>query len=207
MFLILHDPFTGRACVDIEPMKHGLVTAALADLVVQRRLGMTDGRVVVVDPQGNEAGDVSELIVESMKGSRGADVTRSWVESLADLVYELVARKLMTDGVVRSQHGGRRVMRRNADRFPAVDLLRASGPRIRLERMLRSPHEMDVAGAVLAAIVHALHLGRALEIDRDRAAVKRSLAAAIDHLPADLRGLVDELSAAVSTIPLDFRRL
>jgi hypothetical protein len=208
MFLILHDPFTGKPGVGIEPMKYGLVTAALAHLVMQQRLGLAEGRrVVVVDPRGNGTDDVSAFIVGSIQGSPAAGITRSWVESLTDIVYELVARALMAEGVVRREHGGRRLVRRNPDRFPAVDLLRAAGPRIRLEHMLRSPHEMDVAGAVLAGIVHVFHMDRVLDVDRDRAVVRSSLSAAADHLPADLRSLVDGVASAVSAISLDFRRL
>lgn len=207
MFLILHDPFSGKPGVDIEPMKQGVVTAALADLVMKRRLRVADWSVTVLEPSPGGTDDVSELIIGSIKGGYGSDIMRSWVESFTDLVYELVARGLMADRVVRRQHGGRRVMRRNPDRFPALDLLRAAGPRVRLEYMLRSPHDMDLDGVVLAGIIHALHLDSVLDTDRDRAAVRSALATAVEYLPADLRGLIDGVTAAVTPVPLTFRRL
>ncbi|OLT15409.1 hypothetical protein BJF78_01370 [Pseudonocardia sp. CNS-139] len=134
-------------------------------------------------------------------------IARSNVEALTTITYELVARGLVADGVVRRMHGSRRLVRRGADRFPAVDLLRAAGPRIRLEHMLRSPHDLDVPGAVLARIVHTLEMERVFDVDRDRAAVKGAAASAAQILPADLRGLIDEFAAAVSEVTLTFRRL
>jgi len=210
LFLILHDPFTGKPGVGIEPIKYGLVATALADLMMERRIGIENGHILLADPREDGSRDdgtdsVSALLLEGIQS--GSPITRSWVDSFTDLVYELVARELTADGVVRRVHGGRRMVRRNPDRFRAVDLLRAAGPRIRLEHMLRSPHDLDLAGAVLAGVIDALHMERVLDVDRDRAAVKRSLASATERLPADLRGLVNDVAAAVATIALDFRRL
>jgi hypothetical protein len=207
MFLILHDPFSGKPGVGIEPLKYGLVSAALADLVIQERLGLTGGRVVVADARGNGADDVAAFLVGSIQHGPDWDISRSWVESFTDIVYELVARGLMADGVVRREHGGRRVVRRNPDRFPAVDLLRAAGPKIRLEHMLRSPQDLDAAGAALAGIVRALQMDRVIDTDSDRTSVRSALTAAAERMPADVKALVNGVAAAVTTVSLDFRRL
>jgi hypothetical protein len=73
--------------------------------------------------------------------------------------------------------------------------------------MLRSAHDLDLAGAALASIINGLGLERVLDVDRERAAVKKAVGAAATHLPTDLRSLVDDVSAAVSEVPLTFRRL
>jgi hypothetical protein len=204
IFLILHDPFCGEPGIPLKLVRYGLVTAGLADLVMQRRVVVGNGRVVVVDPRRNDGPDVDVVLVESIPPG-GCDITRSWAEAVGDSVYEVVARGLVADRVVRREVGGR--WRRTPDRFPAVDLLRAAGPGVRLEHMLRSPHEMDLVGATLAGIIDCLGMESVLDVDRDRAAVKRAAATAVRHLPSDLRTLLEAVGAAVSEVPLTFRRL
>jgi hypothetical protein len=206
MFLILHDPFTGKPEIGHDLLKCGLVAAALADLMLERRLGMENDRIVVADPRGTGVDEIGAFVVESIQRQPSAHTVRSWVEALTDVVYELVARGLVTDGVVRREQGGRRLLRRSADRFPAVDLLQAARPRVRLEHMLRVPREMDVPGAALAGIIRALEVERVLDVDRDRSEVKSAVAAAADQLPIDLKSLVDGVESAVSAISLTVRR-
>ena len=205
MFLILHDPFTGKPGVSQEQMKYGLVAAALADLVMQGRLRMEYGHLSIANYHGAAPDDVGTFLLKGIRGGPN-DITRSWVEGFTEILYELVARGLVAGGVVRREQG-RRLVRRSPDRFPAVDLLRAAGPRVRLEHMLRSPHDLDLAGAALASIINGLGLERVLDVDRERAAVKKAVVAAATHLPTDLRSLVDDVSAAVAEVTLTFRRL
>lgn len=206
MFLVLHNPFTGKPAVNPDLLRCGLVAAALADLMLARRLGMENDRVVVADPGDTGADEVGAFVVESIQRQPTAHTVRSWVEALADVLYELVARRLVDEGIVRREQGGRRFLRRGPDRFPALDLLRASGPRLRLEHMLRTPREMDLPGATFAAILGALEVERVLDVDRNRAEVRRAVAAAGAQLPIDLRSMVDGVGSAVSAIALTIRR-
>ena len=205
MFLILHDPFTGKPGVSQEQMKYGLVAAALADLVMQGRLRMENGHLSIADYRGAAPDEIGAFLLQRIHDGP-SDITRRWMEGFTEMVYELVARGLVAGAVVRREQG-RRVVRRSPDRFPAIDLLRAAGPRVRLEHMLRSPHDLDLAGAALASIINGLGLERVLDVDRERAAVKKAVAAAATHLPTDLRSLVDDVSAAVAEVTLTFRRL
>ena len=206
MFLILHDPFSGKPAVPPNLVRYGLVTAALADLLMRRRIAVENGRVTVTGQHTNGTDDVDTFILGRILPD-GADISRTWVEVFTDAVYEMVARGLVTDGVVRREHGGRWLRRRDPDRFPAVDLLRAAGPRVRFEHMLRSPHDMDLIGATIAGIIHGLGMENALDVDRDRSAVKHTAAAAARQLPADLRGLLEGVTTAVAEVTLTFRRL
>jgi hypothetical protein len=206
MFLVLHDPFTGKPAIGHDLLKCGLVAGALGDLMLERRLGMENDRIVVADPRSYGVDELGAFVVESIQRQASAHTVRSWVEALIDVVYELVARGLIADAVVRREPGGRRLLRRGADRFPAVDLLRAARPRVHLEHMLRVPDDRDVAGRTLAGIIRALEVERVLDVDRDRTAVKNDVAEAAEHLPIDLRGLVDGVEAAVSAISLTVRR-
>jgi Golgi phosphoprotein 3 (GPP34) len=207
VFLVLHDPFTGKPGVSLDGVKYGLVTAVLADLVTQRRIGVHNGRVTVLDRRGTGSGDVATFLLQGIERQSESYIARSWVESFTDATYEMVARGLVADGIVRRENGGRRVVRRNPDRFPAADLVRAAGPKVRLEHMLRSPHDLDFDGATLAAIIEALHLDRVIDLDRERPAVRVALITAARQVTADIRELVDSVAAAVSAISLDFRRL
>jgi hypothetical protein len=206
MFLLLHNPFNGKPEIGHDQLKCALVAAELADLIIARRLGMENDRVVVAESRGTGGDEIGAFVVESIQRQPSGHTVRSWVEALADVLYELVARNLTTDGVVRRQEGGRRLLRRSPDRFPALDLMRASGPRLRLEHMLRTPREREVSGAALAAIIGALDVERILDIDRDRATVRAAVAAATDSLPVDLRALVAGVEDAVSAISLVVRR-
>ena len=49
LFLVAHDSFTGRMEVSRELVLCGLVTAELAHLVIERRLGVADDRIIFVE--------------------------------------------------------------------------------------------------------------------------------------------------------------
>lgn len=206
MFLLLHNPFNGKAEIGHDLLTCALVAAELADLVISRRLGMENDRIVVAETRGSGNDEIGAFVLESIRRQPTAHTVRSWVEALADVLYELVARGLVADGIVRRQEGGRRLLRRSPDRFPAVDLMRASGPRLRLEHMLRTPREREVTGAALAAVLGALEVDRILDVDRDRSAVRAAVADATGSLPLDLRALVSGVEGAVSAISLVIRR-
>jgi Golgi phosphoprotein 3 (GPP34) len=206
LFLIFHNPFTGKPEIGPELLRCGLVAAAFADLVIARRVGLENDRVVVAEARRPDDDEISGFILDSIQSQPTARTVRSWAEALADAIYELAAHELATDGVVRRQVGGRRLLRRSPDRFPALDLIRASGPRVRLEHMLRTPRQSDIAGATIAAIIGALEVERILDVDRDRAMVRTSVAAATESLPMDLRALITGVTDAVSAISLVVRR-
>jgi hypothetical protein len=205
LFLTLHDSFSGKPAAPPELLRYGLVTAALADQVMHRRVGVDNRRIVLTGPR-NGSDEVDSFVLASIR-PEGVDLTRSWIEACGRPLHERVARALVADGVVRHEAGGRRLVRRGPDRYPALDLLRAAGPRIRLEHMLRSPHDMDLAGATMAGIIHGLGMDAVLDVERDRAAVKQTAAAAAEQLPTDLRLLLEAVTAAVSEVTLTFRRL
>lgn len=198
MFLILHDPFTGKPQISRDLLTCGLVAAALADLMIAHRLGMENDRIVVAEARGTGPDEVEAFVMESIQRQTGAHTVRSWVEALQDVLFELVARDLVKDRIVRREQGGRLLARRGSARFPALDLLRAAGPRLRLEHTLRESPGHDVSNGALAALIGALDAERVLDVDRDRVEVKRAVAAATDRLPIDLRGLVAGVRSAAT---------
>ena len=77
---------------------------------------------------------------------------------------------------------------RRRGRFPAINLLAAAGPRVRLEYTVRMPHESDVASATCAALVDAVGAGRVLQGESGR--------------KAEAAGFFDSLYASVAVSPL-----
>jgi hypothetical protein len=205
MFLILHDPFSGRPEVEHTRVKGGVVAASLAELIMEGRLGMDDDRVVVLDPRA-VTDEIAGFVIQNIQHQRRALPVKTWVDALGDVLYELVARWLVTDGVVRREPGSRRLVRRGPDHFPAIDLLRSAGPRVRLEHMLRTPRDLDPVGVALAGIIRAIEADRVLDVDRDRGAVKSSLNAAAQQLPDELMSLVDGVQSALFVATYKMRR-
>lgn len=194
IFLILHDPFTGKPSLGAGALKCGVTGAELAELITDRRLGMENDRIVLADAEPQGADEIATFVLQTIRSQTEAHTVPSWVAALADPLFDLVATRLVDEGVVH--RAGRGLLGRGPERFPSVDLLRAAGPRVRLEHMLREPDELDPAGSVCAAVLGALGADRVLDVDGDRAAVRRAIAAVTDSLPVDLRSLLTGLEVA-----------
>lgn len=207
LFLILHDSFSGRPQVGHDRVKGAVVAASLAELMMDGHIGIQDDdNVVAFAPQGPITDEIAAFIIQNIQHQPRPLPVKTWVDGLGDVVYELEARRLVTDQVVRRVPGSRRVVRRGPDHFPAVDLLKSAGPRVRLEHMLRHPEDLDPAGTVVAGIIRAVDADRVLDVDRNRVAVKNSLDAAARRMPPDLMSLVDGVQSAVAVVGYKMRR-
>lgn len=205
-FLIAHDEFSGKLRVSADLLGCGLVGAQLAELVMADRVVVESGRVLVTDVRGDGVDEVGAYVAESIQRQETTHTVRVWVDTFRDVLYELVARQLIAEGVVRREQGGRQLMRKRPDRFPATDLLAAARPRLRLEHMLRTPQEFDLPGAVLAVLVGALGVESVLDPELDRSAARDLMARLEENLPVDLRALTDGVRAAVAAVSLTIRR-
>jgi hypothetical protein len=200
-FLIVHDPFTGKLGISRELLDCGLVAAELADLVLSGHLDVVEDRVVVTDRTGGVDEELDRFVVDAVGRQTSSHPVRVWAESIGEIVFDLVVKRLLDDGVVRAErHRG--VLRRGPERFPAQDLLRASGPRLRLEHMLRHPAEFDLPGAVTAAIAGAIGVERTFEFEIDR----ELFTELADNLPPSLERLIVGVTATVAAISLTIRR-
>jgi hypothetical protein len=205
-FLIAHDEFSGKRRISAELLGCGLVGAQLAELVMADRVTVQGGRLLVTEVRGDGSDEVGAYVAESIQRQTAAHSVRIWVETLREVLYELIARRLVAEGVVRREQGGRQLMRKRPDRFPATDLLAAARPRLRLEHMLRTPHEFDLPGAVMAVLIGALGVEAVLDPELDRAATRELMGELEENLPVDLRALVDGVRTAVTAISLTVRR-
>ena len=196
MFLVLHDPFTGKPEVAHELLTTGLAACELCELIMARRLVLNRDHVLIAPVSSGWLDEIASLVLQAIEQQPGTHTVRNWIRVLGEPVYEAVARLAVESGTVRRQQGGWRPTGRRPDRFPAVDLLRAAGPRLRLEHMLRSPGELDTGASVLAGVIGSLRLERVIDEQRDRAAVKSSIATAIAALPLDLRAVLSGVESA-----------
>lgn len=205
LFLVAHDEFSGKPRMSADLLGCGLVGALLAELVMVDRVVVESGRVLVTAARADGRDDLGDYVVEAVRSQDTAHTVRTWVETLRPVLPGLVAGRLVADGVVRREEGGPR-WRRRPDRFPATDLLAASRPRLRLEHMLRTPQEFDLAGALLAVLIGALGVEAVLDPDLDRATVRGLITRLEENLPAALRALLDGVRAAVAAVSLTVRR-
>jgi hypothetical protein len=215
LFLVAHDSFTGRIEVSRELVLCGLVTAELAHLVIERRLGAMDDRIVIVPDSNGGArapavepgsvdaagAEIDDYVVASVRQQPANHSVRVWSESLGETLYELIADGLVGQGIVRRERR-RVVARRGGDRFPAADLLRASGPRLRLDHMVREPATFTLAGAVNVALLGALGIERLLESEP----TKEFLEQLNENLPSQLRMLMAGAAGAAAAVSLTVRR-
>jgi hypothetical protein len=194
-FLIAHDEFTGKLRIARDRLGHGLVAAELAQLLIAGRIAIADGRVVLTDSYAAEPNDVDRYVLDTVQRHQSVRSVRAWVESLAEPLSELIARRLEDLGIVRREAGGG-LVRRRPDRFPGVDLLTAARPRMRLERMIRTPKELDLPGAFTITLLWALDAADALDPEIDRAAARELVGQVNQHLPADLHSVLAGARAA-----------
>ena len=192
LFLILHDPVTGRCAVSPDGLRCALVGAELAELVLNRRVTLVNELVVLGAPSAPGADALSAFVVGAIARQPEPYGVPTWLAAIGDAVVELVAARLVEAEILTRS---KPVMRRRG-RFPAVNLMAASGPRVRLEHMVREPAAADLAGATCAALVDAVGAGRLLQGDGGRRERRRRLAAIAATLPADLHSLVTSVEVA-----------
>lgn len=204
LFLILHDPFTGRCAVPATALRCALVGAELAELVLTRRIALENDLVVLGESGAAPGTDaISAFVVDSIARQTDAHGVPTWLAVIGNAVTELVAARLVDAGVlVRS-----RPLFGRGNRFPASNLLAAAGPRVRLEHVVRHPRETDAASAVCAALLVAVGARSTLNPDGHRRDTRRGLAALDATLPPDLRSLVVsvEVAHASGSLPPSLR--
>ena len=200
LFLVVHDPFSGKLEISRELLGCGLVAAELAHLIIDGWLEIADDRIVIANG-GPCTQQIDSFVVQSVARQRNPHTVRVWIESLGEILYELVAEDLVEQGIIREEKR-RGLVRKGPVLYPAADLLKASGPRLRLDNMLRDPPSFTLAGAVNAALVGAMGIERIFETEVDREFFEELRL----NLPTQLRSLLNGVAAAVAAVTLTIRR-
>jgi hypothetical protein len=205
-FLIAHDPFDdGRLRISPELLGCGLVGAEIADLMLDRRLGLDGDSLVVLDP-GGQLDEADDYVIEAVGSQSSTHPVRSWVEPLQDGLYALIADAVVGAGTVRRMPGPRRIARgRQPDRFPAADLLAACRAQQDLEALLGTPSQLTLAAGVLAALIGVLGIDGLLNPQLDRPVLRELLAEIEQNLPADLQAVCDGVRAVTAEVSLRSR--
>lgn len=202
-FLINHDHLTGRPAIRRDLLGSGLVAALLAELVIDGRLAMDEGRVSVLDPSSH-GDDATDFLVTTLSAQRACHPVRTWTENLDDTAYELIARRLVERDTVHRVRP-RRLLGPRRDLFPAAKR-EAVEPLLRLDAVIRNPIGADVHRAVSVVLVVAAGAEHVLATDLDRDRVRTGVAELANGLPADLKELVGGFEAAVAALLLSIRR-
>jgi Golgi phosphoprotein 3 (GPP34) len=202
--LLVHDEFSGRPRCSADLLRGGIVGAQLAELVMAGRMGMAEGRVhpLDADPLGNGR-PAAEYVMQCVLGQPRHHTVRTWTDNLGEPLQEMIVTELVEDGVIRRESGG--FGRRRTERYPALDLLRAAAPKARIERMLTTPRELDLAGAFTIAMVWALGIEAVLDTRAERGGaelVERIKA----RMPATLLELLDGIGTSAAAASLTVRR-
>jgi hypothetical protein len=192
LFLILHDPFSGRCAVSPMALRCALVGAELAELLLNRRVFMVNELIVPGEASAPGTDALSAFVMGAINRQPERYPVPVWLAAIGDAVAELVAARLVEVGIlVRT-----RSLVRRRGRFPAINLLAAAGPRVRLEHMVHMPEESDIASATCAALVNAVGAGRVLQGEAPRRDLRRGLTALGAMLSPDLRSLVMSVEVA-----------
>jgi hypothetical protein len=203
-FLISHDEFSGRPAVSHDLVECGLVGAMFGGLVIEGRLGVKEGKVVVLDGLPGNSELVNKL-VRTIDQQPADHRVRTWAEQLGSYIYPLVAERLVAAGTLRRDRG-RSVLGRAAERYPAVDLYHAARPRLLLNHVIRHREEMDLDQAVVIALLAAVGIEGVLGLDMNRDVLRSLINSLVNAMPTQLQELMAGIDETVASISLTIHR-
>ncbi len=202
-FLINHDYRNGKPLIRRDLLGAGLVAALLAELIIDGRLAMDDGRVTVLDRCSHDD-NATDFMVTSIAAQQAAYPVRTWTDNLDDTAYELTARRLIECGTVRRVRP-RRLLGPRRDLFPAT--MRASVESLlRLNAVIKNPAGADIHGAASVVLIAAAGADHLLATDLDREQLRTGVAVLTNSLSAHLKELVAGFEAAVAARLLTIQR-
>ena len=79
-FLIGHDEISGRPVVSLELVECGLVGAMFGELIIEGRLSIKHGLIVVLDREPVD-GDLSDSLVNTVDRQTNDHRVRTWAEN------------------------------------------------------------------------------------------------------------------------------
>lgn len=203
-FLIGHDEFSGRPAVSNELVECGLVGAMFGALVIEGRLGVKEGKVLVLDSEPSDDDLANKLVLTVDQQSTDHRV-RTWAEQLGSYAYRAIAERLVAAGTLRREVG-RNMLGRAGERYPAVNLYDAARPRLKLNHVIRHREELDLDQAVLAALLTAVGIEAVLGVDMNREALRNVINSLLRAMPVQLQELMGGIDEAVASISLTIHR-
>ncbi len=202
-FLINHDHRNGKPLVRRDLLGAGLVAALLAELIIDGRLAMDDGRVTVLDSCRHDD-HATDFMVASIAAQQTAYPVRTWTDNLDDTAYELTARRLIECGTVRRVRP-RRLLGPRRDLFPTAKRTSVESL-LRLNAVIGNPAGADIHGATSVVLIAASGANHLLAPHLDREQLQTAVAQLMKRLSADLKELVAGFEAAVTARLLTIQR-
>ena len=205
LFLAAHDHDTGhlRARLHRAGMELGLAGALLAELVLDRRVDVRQGRVMLVSRAPMDdilSQTVLADIVSELQVAKQPHPVRVWLVYLGHSSVTQVRNRLCFNGILHEAPGRRRWWGGTVATYRAADISTALGPEAAVYSMLaREPAaDISVPAMTFAALADACGLlPRLAWWHEQRVGLRRRLAQLRDQLPPALRDLADHTEAAV----------
>jgi hypothetical protein len=204
LFLAAHDHDTGQAQARLHRagMALGLAGALLAELVIDRRIDVQEGRIIVVgrSPMQDVLSQaILEDVVTELQVAKQPHTVRIWLVYLRHSSITQVRNRLCFNGILR-EAPGRHWWGGPMSTYRAVDLNSALGPEAAVHSLLThdDPPEGSIAAMTFAALADACGLLPKLAWWREqRSGLRRRLDRLRGQLPRALRELADQTEAAV----------
>ena len=203
LFLIGHDPYTGKARVGDSVLGTGLAGAILGELALENRIVVDEDTQVIVNDRRPSGDRVTDTALTEMLRQGVVHPVRAWVEYLRDSARELIAPRLLNSGLL--EQAGSRGMLKQVVRYPARDRMNALTPEVRLRYMMNHPADLDEQRALLGCLVRAAGLDFVLGGGSGRE-IREGLEQMSLFLKPNLRGLIVGVDAAIAQLALRGRR-
>jgi hypothetical protein len=200
-FLIAHEDRTGRSRLHPRATGLGLAAGLLGELVLEGRIGVTDGDLVILDrhpPTDALAHDILDLLIAQPSHRE----VRVWLQFLAQDAAVRVGERLMRFGAVEPVTRRKMLGSTTTLYMPnnAAQRNAAAWAPARLANLLVRGMAMSVSDRMLAGLVAATGLTRHVLYDYDmHRDAFHSLTDAIVSLPGDLRELIEYTESTVGS--------
>jgi len=200
-FLIAHEDRTGRSRLHPRATGLGLAAALLGELVLEGRIGIADGDLVILDrhpPADALAHNILDLLIAQ---PQHRDV-RTWLAFLSQDAAVRVGERLTRMGAVEPVTR-RRMLSTETLYMPnsAEQRNAAAWAPARLANMLVRGIGMSISDRILIGLVAATGLTRHVlyDFEMHRNAFQ-SLPNAVGSLPGDLKELIEYTEASVGSV-------
>ncbi|WP_328466032.1 GPP34 family phosphoprotein [Actinoplanes sp. NBC_00393] len=207
-YLIAHEDRTGRSRLHPRATGLGLAAALLAELVLEGRIGVTDGDIFVLDRHPTRDAlehDILDLLIAQ---PQHRDV-RTWLAFLSQDAALRVGERLMRLGAVEPVTRRRMLGASHTLYMPnsAQQRNAAAWASTRLANLLIRGMELSVTDRVLVSLVSATGLTRHVLYGFEMyPQAFQYVPNAAASLPSDLRELVDYTEASIGSVLTAGRR-
>jgi hypothetical protein len=200
-FLIAHQDRTGRSRLHPRATGLGLAAALLGELILEGRIGIADGDLVILDrhpPADSLTHDILDLLIAQQRHRE----VRTWLAFLSQDAEVRVGERLVRHGAV-DLITRRRMLSTEVVYMPNSPEQRnaAAWAPARLANLLVRGIELSLTDRVLVGLVAATGLTRHVlyDFEMHRQAFQ-SLPSAVGALPGDLRDLIEFTEASVGSV-------